>query len=324
MSVYNGEKYLNEAIKSILNQTYDKFEFLIINDGSNDSSKNIIEYYAKKDKRIRVVDNLKNKGLIYSLNLGIELAKGKYIVRMDSDDISSLDRIEKQYQFIKKNEDTMIVGTGAEIFVDEKNTKSKKVLYKTTSEIKVGLLFNNVITHPSVIMNKEKLKKYNLKYNSENLGCEDYGLWVKAIRNLKIVNMKENLLRYRIVETGVTQTLNSKIEKKYNQLYKIYEFLLKELFEEIDEEKIKLHFEITNNILNLSFSLDEVERHLENILQQNLKHKIYNQAELKKELGKRWILLGKNTKNLKNKNYYFNKYMIFGIKYILKKWKELI
>jgi len=110
MSVYNAQKYLDEAIESILNQTYSNFEFIIINDGSTDKSLEIIENYAKKDSRIIVI-NRENKGLIYSLNEGIRKANGKYIARMDADDISLPQRLEKQVEFMEKNKNIGICGT---------------------------------------------------------------------------------------------------------------------------------------------------------------------------------------------------------------------
>jgi glycosyltransferase involved in cell wall biosynthesis len=104
MAVYNGEKYLAEAIESILNQTFKEFEFIIIDDGSKDNSLNIIKRYAKKDSRIIIIKNEKNMKLAWSLNKGLKIARGKYIARMDSDDISLTDRLEKQYYFLEKKE----------------------------------------------------------------------------------------------------------------------------------------------------------------------------------------------------------------------------
>ena len=101
MSVYNGELFLKEAIDSILSQTYKKFEFIIIDDGSTDGSLNIINEYS--DERIKILVNPKNEGLIFSLNKGIELALGTYIVRMDADDISLPQRIEEQVSFMEKH-----------------------------------------------------------------------------------------------------------------------------------------------------------------------------------------------------------------------------
>ena len=116
MSVYNGEEYLRIAIDGILNQTYNDFEFIIINDGSTDQSRNIICSYT--DKRIKLIDNDKNNGLIYSLNKGIENASGKYIARMDADDISLPTRLQKQFDYLESNKHFALVGSSA-ILIDE-------------------------------------------------------------------------------------------------------------------------------------------------------------------------------------------------------------
>ena len=115
MSVYNANlKELNEAVTSILNQTYKNFEFLIINDGTKNGEKQLIESY--NDNRIRIIDNEKNMGLEKSLNKGIENAKGKYIIRMDADDISHIDRIDKQLKFIKEHSQYSIISSRVNYF----------------------------------------------------------------------------------------------------------------------------------------------------------------------------------------------------------------
>ena len=109
MPVYNAERHLSESIKSILNQSFSEFEFLIINDGSSDGSREIIKSF--NDSRIVLHDNNRNFGLTKSLNIGLNLAKGRYIARMDADDISYQNRLEKQYQFMENNPDIGFCGT---------------------------------------------------------------------------------------------------------------------------------------------------------------------------------------------------------------------
>src|SRR5688500_15226048 len=114
MSAYNSDKYIAKAIESILNQTFKDFEFIIINDGSKDESLKIIKRYGKKDKRIVLIDNKKNLGLIKSLNKGLKIAKGKYIARMDSDDIAMPQRFKIQLDYLDKNRNIFLVGTSFE------------------------------------------------------------------------------------------------------------------------------------------------------------------------------------------------------------------
>ena len=118
LSVYNGEKYLMNAIESILDQTYPAFEFIIVNDGSTDNSPKIIDKYRKLDNRIKVL-NQKNRGLIDSLNRGLALANGRYIARMDSDDISLPSKLEEQYNYLENNPDIGVLGTWIEMINED-------------------------------------------------------------------------------------------------------------------------------------------------------------------------------------------------------------
>ncbi|MDD4353774.1 MAG: glycosyltransferase family A protein, partial [Candidatus Nanoarchaeia archaeon] len=122
MSAYNTERYIAEAIESILNQTFKDFEFIIIDDGSTDDSLKIIKRYVKKDRRIKLIHNKKNIGLTKSLNKGLKIAKGQYIARMDADDISLPQRFQIQYDFLEKNKDIFLIGTTA-FLIDDKGDR---------------------------------------------------------------------------------------------------------------------------------------------------------------------------------------------------------
>jgi len=211
MPVYNGDQYLKEAIDSILGQTFKDFEFLIINDGSTDKSIEIIESY--NDKRIKLIHNEKNMGLIYTLNKGLELAKGKYIARMDADDISLPPRLQKQVDFMDKNKDVGVCGTWIKTFGDNIISRKNKVP-SDNEEIGIALLFNCVIMHPTVIMRKSLLDKYNLRYDEKHKDAEDYGLWVRCIHNFKLANIPEVLLNYRVLNTSITAKAEKDVEKR--------------------------------------------------------------------------------------------------------------
>lgn len=160
MSVYNGERYLSECIESILNQSFTNFEFLIINDGSNDSTVKIINSY--NDPRIRLVHNKKNIGLTKSLNKGIKLASCKYIARMDADDISLPHRLETQLKYF--DDDASLTCCGCKFRVIDENGHFIWRIYPTVSDKLIGwellswhLLFGNEVAHGSVIIKKEAL-----------------------------------------------------------------------------------------------------------------------------------------------------------------------
>jgi glycosyltransferase involved in cell wall biosynthesis len=144
MSVYNGEKYLKEAVDSILNQTFSDFEFIVINDHSTDSTSEIL--FSYKDSRLKIIENDENIGITKSLNKGLRLVSGKYTARMDADDISFNNRLEKQLQYLEDNPDVGVLGTMA--ISNGKYLKYKINLPSKDYLIKWQLFFSNPIIHP--------------------------------------------------------------------------------------------------------------------------------------------------------------------------------
>jgi len=212
MSVYNGERYLREAIDSILNQTFKDFEFIIINDGSTDRSLEIIQLC--NDERM-VVLNQNKTGLAKALNNGIELAKTEHIARMDADDIAMPNRLEEQYKFMKENPDYIIVGSNAKIidmngcFVCNSNLVTKN------EEIK-KMLPSTPFIHPTVMFRKDSFYEAG-QYPEYMIKGQDCVLINHMAKLGKFVNMHENLIKYRIVPTGNT-THDSKITKRFNKI----------------------------------------------------------------------------------------------------------
>ncbi len=201
MSVYNSDKFLGRAVESILNQTYKDFEFIIINDGSTDNSSRILKEYEQTDKRIRVYDQ-QNKGLIDSLNRGCRLARGEYIARMDADDISLPERLEKQIDFLKRHVEIGILGTWTEIIDTQGNHKYIKRRPVSSKLIEWSLLFKNSIAHPSVMMRRDIIEKLNY-YRPQAHHIEDYDLWTRAIEVTQIANLPSILLLHRIHENSI-------------------------------------------------------------------------------------------------------------------------
>lgn len=211
MSVYNGEKFLKEAIESILNQTFTDFEFLIINDGSTDKSVEIIESY--KDSRIRLINNEKNLKLIASLNKGVSLARGKYIARMDCDDVSMPERLEKEVNFLESNTDHGLVGTYYTV-IDGEGKEQRNVSYPSSNDlIKLFLSLNCPLAHGS-IMGRAELFKQNQYGSKESYAVEDYELWTRMAKETKIHNIPEYLFKYRIYGESFS---DSKTQLMYNQ-----------------------------------------------------------------------------------------------------------
>lgn len=203
MSVYNGKNFLNKSIKSILSQAFKNFEFIIIDDCSTDSSLNIIKKYAKKDKRIILIKNIKNLGLTISLNKGLKLSKGKYIARIDADDIALSERIEKQYNFLENNKDIFLVGSGA-INIDGKgNILSTHKATPDPNKVAAKLPKENCLYHSSVMF-----RNYNSYYYREKFSySQDYDLYLRILSDgKKIANIKEPLIKYRINSGAISWT----------------------------------------------------------------------------------------------------------------------
>lgn len=189
MPVYNSEDYLAEAIESILNQTYTDFEFIIINDGSTDGCLAIIERYQKQDKRIVCISK-ENGGVASALNAGLIRAKGDYIVRMDSDDVSYPKRLEALIEYMECNKNVDICGSWA-----LKNGKGKMQVPIDDIEIKLQMIFFCAFIHPTVIIRKAYMDQMGFFYN---LVCaEDYDLWIRCSATATFANVPQYLLMYR-------------------------------------------------------------------------------------------------------------------------------
>lgn len=222
LPVYNGSKYLSESIESIMNQTYKNIEIIIINDGSKDNSLDIINEYSDKDDRIKVISR-ENKGLITSLNEAIDNSNGKYIARMDQDDICLLNRLEIQYEYMIEN--NLDICGGNYIEIDEKGEKlsQRKVLQKNYMILLV-LASNVPFAHPSVMIKKDFLEKNNLKYGlNGKKEAEDLDLWMNMYNSgAKLGNVNLDILKYRILATSMSRVNHKKIMKEVNNQFNLF------------------------------------------------------------------------------------------------------
>lgn len=216
MPVYNTEKYLNESIRSILNQTYKNFELLIIDDGSTDNSLDIIKSF--KDNRIKLYENKVNKGLPYTRNLALTLANGEYIAFMDSDDISELNRLKVQVKFLDENPEYNVISSKA--YMGKKDTNKKQSNNIRIFNLK--LMVQNVIINSTAMVRVSFIKKYNIKYRTECFVAQDYSFWVDCAKYTDMVILSDYLLTYRIREDNITSiSLNKKSHQRKNIIDKI-------------------------------------------------------------------------------------------------------
>lgn len=237
MSVYNGETYLEEAIESVLNQTFKNWELIVINDCSTDSTTEILSDFARRDDRIKVHTNEVNLRLPKSLNKAVSLAEGKYIARMDADDICLSDRLEKQYKFMEENSDIALSSCR---FMTVKNG-----VYMSggaggrcdNQAIRAMLLVANPILHPGVIARAEVMRKFS--YDPTHTCTEDLELWTRmAMENQKIAILPECLLIYRLHDKQITSTT---LERQHTEVLKIQEKYYGALLEKMGEDMQKFY-----------------------------------------------------------------------------------
>lgn len=204
---YNSERYIEQALVSILDQTYINLEVIVIDDCSTDNSLSIIEYYANADIRVKLIRNTENKKLITCLNIGISYAAGKYIARMDADDISLPCRIQKQVEFLERHPEYAICGCNA-FHINERNKIiGQSFLPQSNDEIKAFSKYYSPFYHPAVVIRSEVLKK--MSYSSNYLYVEDYELWLRLLNNYKCINLKEKLLMYRLHPEQISKTYST-------------------------------------------------------------------------------------------------------------------
>jgi glycosyltransferase involved in cell wall biosynthesis len=281
MAVYNGMPYIDAAIESILSQTYTDIEFVIVENGSTDGTPAILDAYQKKDTRIRVIHT--KKGFVRALNLGLEQAKGKYIVRMDVDDISLPDRIQKQVEFMELHPKVGLCGCwvrrfGAESTVTKYPTKDKN--------IRSSLLFSNPFAHPAVIIRSSILKQYNLVYQ-DVAPLEDYDLWVRLAKVTQFANLPEILLQYRIHPSQITQSLQ--IDLTNSNKKKIYESQITQLGLSPNADELTLHHQICGwNFVNDKQWVNKAEIWLRKLATTNQGKNIYPEPEFKQAIGNLW------------------------------------
>lgn len=235
MPVYNAERFLAEAIESILNQTYRDFEFIIINDGSTDRSEEIIKSYH--DDRIVYVKNETNLKLIKTLNKGIDIAKGEFIARMDSDDVSLPDRFERQIRVFEKHPEVDFIN-GRAYDINEQGFRTGKIWYGPVSEesIKYINLFSSIICHPAVMIKADLLKTYKYRDEISVLHIEDYDLWARLLTDGYICyTMSKPVLNYRIVSTSICRQNGG---EQIQHLYKNVKLYMSKIGFAIDDDEI--------------------------------------------------------------------------------------
>jgi glycosyltransferase involved in cell wall biosynthesis len=244
MAVHNGARYLRQAIDSILGQTFVGFEFIIINDGSTDGTSNIISSYG--DPRIQLITNSRNLGLTKSLNIGFDAACGEYIARIDSDDVSLPERLEKQVAYMDRHPDIAASGTWAKDIDQEGNIKFLRHV-PVGKRMAYDFWRPSPLIHPSAIIRVAHLK--GRRYNSEIRYGQDYDLWLSLRKEYKIDNLPEYLLLYRVHAESITRS------KWAEQLKSTYEVFCR-------QTGFAISYEVFLELIGFSRKLNPVQRAL--------------------------------------------------------------
>ena len=298
---YNGMPFLKYAVKSILNQTYRNFELILVDDGSTDDSKKYLQ--SIKDKRVILLLNKKNKGQTFCLNKALKISKGKFISRMDSDDIAFKNRLEKQVNFLNKNKEIDIVGSQVRL-IDENGKKIGKIILPcSSSSIWAYSLMHNPFVHPTVTIRKKILNSLDKIYDNKFIN-QDFELWSRLLLDIKAANLNEILLYYRQHQSNMSKTF---LEKNLHSTSILIEKRLK------------------NENIFCDLKLEEIEKIQKYFLNDR---KYANQKKIKRlDLGKQYFkfynfILSKYKINNEIKSFIVNRLLISSFQFNIKNLKE--
>lgn len=284
MSVYQTDNaFLKEAIESILNQSFLDFEFIIVNDCTNEENLKCIESYH--DPRIRLIHNRVNSGLTKSLNNGLAVAKGKYIARMDSDDVSLPDRLERQFAYMETHQDLIVLGGYACELSGDKMALSRIEDFEV---MKMRMIFFDcALIHPTAFLNNNLLQKFNLKYDETVKKAQDYMLWSDCIQFGEIDVLNEVVLYYRLHAGQITNTCSGEQQKCAMMVQKK---LLKQLLNiEATEEMLKLHYSIIFG--KVCAPISSYSRNMKMLIQKNKQAGVFNKKYFDRECCYIWLMM---------------------------------
>lgn len=307
MSVYNTEeKFLRAAIESILNQTYRNFEFLIVDDCSESVCHKILYSYA--DPRIKIITNEKNLGLTKSLNILLEQARGEYIARMDADDISFPERLEKQLEYMEQHTDIDVLATST-VTYESGSPIVFSGLYREYDQERnrIRLSFANIpFPHPTVMFRSIFLSKWNLRYDERIRKAQDYNMWVRCAQKGNLFVLQEPLLIFRVHENQISA--NAEDQERCAAHTKLY--CLAQLCSEYTERQADLYIHMRDTDM-FGDAIENIEL-VQMLVAQNEKNEIYDHRKYCEELFFWWLRKSMYRKNRKQckmilKNQYMKK-----------------
>ena len=287
LPVFNGELYLGEAIQSILNQTFSNFELLILDDGSTDGSLAVAQHYADLDPRVRVYANEQNRGRAATDNWGYTLAQGRYIAKMDADDVALPQRLHRQYNFLEARPAVALTSSFLQTF------GATRTVYEyplSSEEVRAFLLFDTPVGNSSVFFRRDLLTKHpHLRYDEQIPGTygEDYDWLARVAQVEAIENQPEVLLRYRTYPAGERTELHA---QRAAQVRLLCERVLMETGFQASDAELALHHALAHYPYNLgSRTLPEAHAWLLRLAEQNERLRYTDPLAMRRVVAARWF-----------------------------------
>lgn len=284
MPVYNGAKYVRQAIESVLRQTFTDWQLIIVNDASTDDTEKILESF--KDNRIKIVKNEKNLGSVASRNIALKECRSEYIAILDADDISEPTRFEKQVNFLNSHPDFGLVGSWTKI-IGENGKPTGQIGKDTTPPEKapIKILFHNFLAHSSIMMRRKAIPEEPYRENA--IPVEDVDLYLRMIHDFKFATLPKVLISYRSHPKGISKIYAEKKEVVMNRLITSE---LNKLGINPNPEELKIH---RTNFgypgANIENFLDKREKWLRKLMEQNMIAKIYPEILFNQVVAEKWL-----------------------------------
>lgn len=278
MATYNTDiPMLKEAVDSILNQTFHDFEFIIIDDGSSNGSDQYLKSIA--DERVKIIWNRENMGVTKSLNIGLKAAKGKYIARMDADDISLPTRFEKQFAFMEAHPDVVVCGAVAGMIDEGKGIlPSTPNLPKNMEEYRVRMLFASPgPPHPSAFLRRETLIKHHILYDEKLIYAQDYGMWETISHYGQIYTLEEMLLYRRKHEKQISKAKRD-IQIQCDKMTQ--KKMLSALLGDVSDAEVDLHYQHSTGYYPDAVITPEVVKWYDRLIEANKSRHLYDQKKM--------------------------------------------
>ncbi len=279
------EEHLRMAFNSLFNQSYQNIEIIVIDDDSDDNCKSVLNDICNGIKNITIVHNKTNLGLTKSLNIGLQMAKGEFIARMDADDYSTYNRIEKQVDYLKSHQDIDIIGTGVISFGD-RNIFMSPAYGLSKDDADIMLFFSSTLCHPSVMIRKCFLERHHLSYDENVKKAQDYDLWERSSIYGKLAVTKDVLLYYRIHANQITSLKNK-------EQIKAADIIRKRRLSRIGinpTDKEYHYHELLSSGVDSSITTHEMEEWIKKLLEGNKEKNLVNGKRFQHDLRTRLLL----------------------------------